>query len=161
MPRGKKKSADDGPAALNDAVLVALLDPHLTSFEGREVMRSTIAIRNAGDGLSEAMKFEPIELHQGQRVYVVLECDVSEVSFPQIKDTDALSRKHVLRAGAATLVDGAIVLEHITAQRDRIQRLREKAQGIERLDFDGADDDRFDDPGEGGYDEDDTDGDDD
>lgn len=113
--------------------------PDLTPFDGSEVIRTSIAIARAGDGLSEAMKVEPREFHHGETVYVVLECTVAKVQFvPVDKDepTGPLNRVHTLAAGVATIVDEELVRSHITEQADRNLRAREAEAGIERLEFD-------------------------
>lgn len=101
----------------------------LGTFDGHDVITSSVAIRNAGDGLSQAMSIEHIELHHGQTVYVVLECEVKDVQFPIIKDTESLNRKHVLSAGTATIVDKALVDSVITAQKIKIN----EAKGVVAL----------------------------
>lgn len=105
----------------------------LGTFDGRDVITSSVAIRNAGDGLSQAMSIAHTQLHHGDTVYVVLECQVKDVQFPLIKDTDSLNRKHILRAGVATLVDKELVDAVISAQRTAI----DKAKGIEQLPLGG------------------------
>lgn len=114
----------------------ALANPvgQLAPFENRDVLRSTVAVTNAGDGLSEAMKFDPIELHHGDTCYLVLECEVTKVRFDPIKDTNALSRVHVLRAGTATLVDGELVAKHLDEQKERIAEAKRISQGTPNLD---------------------------
>jgi hypothetical protein len=105
----------------------------LAHFEGRDVLRSTVAIRNTGDGLSEAMAVEPQEYHQGDRLYVVLECDVEKLRFDPIKGTDALTRVHMLKAGNAAVVDAALVAEALRLQAEKIRRAREQADGVQRI----------------------------
>lgn len=107
----------------------------LGTFDGRDVITSSVAIRNAGDGLSAAMSIEHTELHHGQIVHVVLECEVKDVQFPVIKDTDSLNRKHVLRAGMATIVDKALVEDVMKAQRKKL----DEAKGVQSLPLDGTD----------------------
>ena len=106
----------------------------LSPFEGQRVLGATVAITNAGDGLSKAMKVERGELHIGNRVYVVLECDVSKVRFDPVKDAEGLNRVHVLRAGRATMVEADLVQSLLDEQQVRI----EKAAGIERIPFGGG-----------------------
>lgn len=107
----------------------------LGTFDGHDVITSSVAIRNAGDGLSAAMSIEHTELHHGETVYVVLECEVKDVQFPIIKDTDSLNRKHILRAGMATLVDKTLVNAVMTSQRRKL----DEAKGIQSLPLDGED----------------------
>ena len=51
------------------------------------------------------------------------------VEFPVIKDTESLNRKHVLRAGVATIVDKALVNDVIAKQRQKI----DEAAGVQAL----------------------------
>ena len=88
----------------------------------------------AGDGLSQAMKVDPQLLHQGDTVYVVMECKVGPVSFDPIKDSETeCERKHVLRAGAATIVDGTLVKTAVEAQTAKIIAAEEERKGIQQL----------------------------
>lgn len=113
----------------------------LQPFEGKPVLRSVVAITGAGDGLSQAMAIEPVEYHQGERVYVVLECTVDKVTFEPIDNTDpggAQKRKHTFKAGTATVMDSDVVRDAISEQAERITVAKEKAAGVERmLDNDG------------------------
>lgn len=108
-------------------------DGHLGEFEGRDVIKQTVAVTNAGDGLSEAMKIEPQEMHLGDMVYVVMECEVAKVRFDPVKDTDALARVSILRAGTATIMEPSSVKEAIEAQRERNERARDAERGTPRL----------------------------
>jgi hypothetical protein len=126
------KALDDYAAKMADT-------SSLKPIDGKAVIRSAIAVTNAGDGLSSAMKVNPQELHHGDTVFVVLECEVASVTFDPIDPQDLAGpqvRKHKLRAGAATLVDGDLVRSHIAAQKEVIDRAREKAAGVERM-FEG------------------------
>lgn len=110
----------------------------LKAFDGQEVRAATIAITNAGDGLSEALKVNPMEMHHGERHYVVLECDVTQVKFvPVDKDDPAgdLIRVHTLKAGMATLVDKSVVDGVLAEQRRKL----DEAKGIPQLPFTGDD----------------------
>jgi hypothetical protein len=104
----------------------------LGRFDGREVIKSTIAVTNAGDGLSKAMGVDPSAMDLGDKVYVVLECEVAKVTFTEVDDTAKLARNHTLRAGDATIVDEDLVREHLDTQAQRI----EEAQGVHRLPLD-------------------------
>lgn len=105
----------------------------LSKFEGREVMNVTAAIRNTGDGLSDAMNVDLVELHHGEKVYVVLECDVEKLRFDPIKDTNALNRVHMMKAVSATIVDEELVREALDEQQRRI----DEANGVHALPFGG------------------------
>ncbi len=108
----------------------------LTPFDGKPVVRTTISITNAGDGLSDALSIDPQEFHHGDRVFVVLECEVAKVAHvPVDKEVpDVLVRQHTLRAGVGTIVDESIVAEHVARQADRIDAARRSAKGEFTLD---------------------------
>ncbi len=129
--------------AKGDDALAAMIAEPLAPFEGRDVKRSAITIPGAGGGLREALAFEPVSLKKGQRVYVLLETYVDDVKFETIKskgeDTGADTRVHILKVAkeGATFVDPEFAVSHLAEQRERIQLLREKAAGIQRLDVEG------------------------
>lgn len=103
----------------------------LSSYEGRDVVQATIKVTNAGDGLSEAMSIEPIEMRHGETRYLLIEAVVTRVQYDELKDTDVLRRVHTLKAGTATLVDPEFAVELILKQRKAIQ----SAKGVEEFDF--------------------------
>lgn len=103
----------------------------LGNFEGEDVLTTTIAIVNAGDGLSEALAVTGTILHIGDKVHVVLECEVTEIAFVPIKKTNALNRKAKLRAGDAAIADEQTVRDLLDKTRIAI----EERAGISRLDF--------------------------
>lgn len=108
----------------------------LTPFDGLPVVRTTIAVTNAGDGLSDALGIDPQEFHHGQTVYVVLECEVTKVAHvPVDKDTPGiLIRQHTLRAGTGTIVDADLVEEQVQRQAERIDTAKRHARGEFTLD---------------------------
>lgn len=102
----------------------------LSPFEGHEVVGTTISITNAGDGLSEAMKVDPVEWEHGEKVFVLLETEVAKVRFDPSKDNgENLVRVHVLKAGTATVMDSTKARPMIAAQVKKIQ----EAEGISAL----------------------------
>lgn len=105
----------------------------LGKFEGDEILNVGIRIRNAGDGLSKAMKIEPKVLHRGDTCLVVLECTVGPITFEPVKDTEGVARVQVLTAGTATFVDDDVVRKAITDQADRNERAKEEEAGVQRL----------------------------
>lgn len=145
----------------------------LPQFDGRDVIQSTIAVRKAGDGLSEALNIDPAPFHIGEKVYVVLECEVTAVDHRPVPKTDVLARKHVLTTETATIVDESLVDGVLTAQREALeaarleaQRKREEEAGVQRVPgtepWESGGEDDADLPGDGftdGDDPDDPDGD--
>lgn len=104
----------------------------LTQFDNRDVIGATIKVSNAGDGLSAAMKIAPREFHHGERVYVVMETTVDQVTHVESKDDPArLVRSHRLKAGMATIVDFKLVSRVLDEQQKAI----DKAKGIEAIPF--------------------------
>ena len=101
----------------------------LHDFDGKTVLTTGIKVTRAGDGLSSALQIEPREFAHGEIVHVVLECEVTNISFVPLRDSDGLQRVHTLQAGAATIVDRAIVRKALDAQRKKI----EEAAGVRRL----------------------------
>lgn len=107
----------------------------LGEFEGRDIVQTTVAVTNAGDGLSQSLTVAPKILHVGDKGTIVVEYVVTKVGFVPVKDTDVLARVATLRAGNATLIDPDIVAGVLDANRVAIER----ARGVERLPL--ADDD--------------------
>lgn len=107
----------------------------LQSFEGRPVRSVGIEIPSAAGGLREAMKIEPQEFHHGERVFVVLECDVAKVRFdPLGDDTDDLRRVHVFAAESAVIVDEDLVRTQLDEQAAKIEEAKRRAKGEFTLD---------------------------
>lgn len=105
--------------------------PDLTPFEGLDVIGTTIAIRNAGDGLSAAMEVEPTELHHGETVHVVLECLVEKIRHDPVDKSRADGpqiRVHMLKAGRATMIDADTVTAALDAQQAKIDAAKGSPQ---------------------------------
>lgn len=97
----------------------------LGTFDGRDVAAATIEVTNAGDGLSKGLKVEPTEYHIGERVWVALEVDVTEIKHKAIPDTQLLERVHRFKAGRAAIIDGDLVVDALNAQEQRIAEHRD------------------------------------
>lgn len=109
----------------------------LGMFDGSLVLSTSIKVTNAGDGLSAAMAVDPVVMHLGEKRYVVLECEVVDVTFREIPDTGgAVTRVHRLKAGDAAIVAPDLVADALAAQRQRIL----EAQGVQEFDFGEPDD---------------------
>lgn len=115
----------------SDDLVSALADvSRLGKFDGRPVLRSSIKLTKAGDGLSSAMRVEPEEFHSGERRYVVVEIVVGQITHDPITTDDVIhgfERKHEFVAEAATIVDASLVADAIEAQKATIQLARERA----------------------------------
>lgn len=100
----------------------------LDDYKGRPIVRTTIALRNAGDGLSEGMSIEPVVYEQGSEVSVLVRCKVADHNLKPIteKGTDLgmLELEQVLRAGTAVVVDADLGKELLDAQATRVEEHR-------------------------------------
>jgi hypothetical protein len=114
----------------------ALAAKILSPFEGQDVTGAAMEVPGAAGGLREALAFAPIEFHIGDEVFMVFKCAVAKVRFVPQKDTDALTRVHIMEVLETALVDEHDVYELLANQRDRIKRLKEEAAGIQRLAYD-------------------------
>jgi len=101
----------------------------LHKFEGRDTVECKVKVTNAGDGLSEAMKVTPDELRLGQKVYLVIEGEVTRVTLQPASEGRGLIRVQSIRAGVATLVEESLVKEVLDEQRIAI----EEASGVLRF----------------------------
>lgn len=107
-------------------------------FDGRAVVKTTVKIKNAGDGLSKAMAADAQTIHLGERLTVVLEVDCSGVDVRPL-DKDDLSGPvtvaYVLSATSkATIVDDKLVRAALDAQQKR----NDEAAGKPQMDFPDA-----------------------
>jgi hypothetical protein len=101
----------------------------LTPFDDHDVVETTVRIVGVGDGLSEALEVEPVELHHGQIVHIVLRGEVTKITYEPTKAGDELRRVHTVRASFGTIVDQTVVRKVLDAQRKAI----DKAKGVNRL----------------------------
>jgi hypothetical protein len=105
----------------------------LAAYDGKDVLRTSIKITKAGDGLSEAMSIDPVQLPIGTKGVLVLEFVVEAHKHKPIPNTNALVLEQVLAAGTATLIDAELVDQALKAQREKIDAAREAASGQARL----------------------------
>lgn len=118
----------------------------LPEYLGKPTVRTTIAVTNTGDGLSQAMAVDPVVYEPGSTQYVVIECDVPSHTFELNEDGDAYELKQKLRGGVAVVVDADLVKRVVDEQRERIRKARDEAQGIMAMPFEAGSDDESDGP---------------
>lgn len=105
----------------------------LTPFDGHAVVRATLSIANAGDGLSDALAIEPEEFHHGQRVVVVIDGVIDLISHRPVKDApNLLTREHRLKAGTSTIVAPELVAEVLEQQAAKIAAAKLDAETSKR-----------------------------
>jgi hypothetical protein len=110
--------------------------PELTQFEGLDVDEVGIEIPNAAGGLQDAMKFDPVEWHHGDEHFIVLRCEVKKVRVePIVKDdfNGPQRRVHVMHVDQAAPIEGKAVQKQLAAYQERIQKAKEKAEGVTRI----------------------------
>jgi hypothetical protein len=103
----------------------------LDSFEGHDVIASGVEMPGASGGLNKALRVSDLQLHHGDRVTLVLDCEVVKLRFDEVKDSDSLERIHVLRVHNAAPIDGDVVVEVLEQQRRRV----EEAKGVQSLPY--------------------------
>lgn len=91
--------------------------------EGREVVRSRVVLTKLGDGLSQAVKLDPIELHHGEEVTFLVRGRVKKVTFDEVADTECLSRDHVVIAKTVVIVENDFGAERVQQQAERLVKL--------------------------------------
>jgi len=106
----------------------------LGDYHGTPILKTTIAVTNAGDGLSKSMKVDPSVLEVDTEVMVLIRCTVSKHQYALIdEDTPAFELKQSLRAETATIVTGQTFERKLKAEADRIAKAEREAQGEHRL----------------------------
>lgn len=114
--------------------MTTMEDRTLGSFEGTPVAGTGIEIPSAAGGLRDALKIDPQVLHKGQRVMVLLDCEVGKIRHDPVKDSEEWNRVHILATNGATIVDGDVFDEALAAQAERIQRAKDNESGQQRTD---------------------------
>jgi len=97
-------------------------------FEGRDVTSAEMSLRNVGDGLSSAMKLDPVVLHHGDRVMLLIEAEVVDVAHPPAIPSDTggpVKRKHILKGISALVTDTKANAQAISKHKGRIDKLAE------------------------------------
>lgn len=118
---------------------------NLPAFDGRPVVRTTLKVTKAGDGLSPALQLDPQVFRIGQRVTLILDGVISDVDHRVAKGYDAteddapLQRLHTFETESAMVIDRGAVADALDAQAEKIRLAREQAEGIQRLPAPGED----------------------
>lgn len=107
----------------------------LGMFEGRPVIMASITIPNAGGGLHDALSLDPVVLHTGDEVDVLLRCTVGKITHDPImhkgEDTGNFNRVATLHADKGTiLADESIgdkAFTKLSARLEKAELERRKA----------------------------------
>lgn len=95
----------------------------LEPFEKKPVIKCEVKITKAGDGLSDALQVDPVEMHVNDRVFFVLEAEVGSIQFVRMSPAgNDLRRVHVLVTQRITQVDGADVSAYLDDAEQHVRR---------------------------------------
>lgn len=111
----------------------------LSDFEGLSVRQVGIEIPGAAGGLRDPLRIDPQEWHKGDRLYVVMELQVSKVRFDSIDKDDPAGdqrRVHITEVLGTAIVDRELVGEALAEQKRRVELAKEAAAGVGRLPVD-------------------------
>lgn len=104
----------------------------LPSFEGLPTLEVSLEVRGIEGGLNEGLTVDPVVMHKGDRVFLLLEGTVDHILHKSIKDEEGWRRAHVLRVDAGTLVDAEFAESKLEEHALRL----EEARGVQRLPWD-------------------------
>jgi hypothetical protein len=105
----------------------------LGMYDGRPIITSSVVIPGAGGGLHESLAVQPVLLHTGDSIDIVLRCTVEDINHKMIKhkgeDTGHYDRVAKLVPNFGMIIDSADVDKAIAASRKRV----EEAAGIQQI----------------------------
>lgn len=105
----------------------------LGEYRGHQVIKTSIALTNAGDGLSKAKKIDPVVYEQGDEVLVLMRCVVGKHVFVPIADTETVELKQSFVADTATVVSGASYEKILNREQDKIDKATAAERGQGRI----------------------------
>lgn len=106
-------------------------------FEDETVEEVQVVIRNAGDGLSDALKVAKTELHLGDQVAYILRGTVVGVQFKQKDDDSPVARVHIIKTIGITGVELEMADRILAADRESVARRKAEIQGQMELEESG------------------------
>lgn len=113
----------------------------LNEFEGLPVTEVGVEMPGASGGLRDAVKFDPVEWHQGDEHFIVLKGTVSKIRHEPVdkdKPDGEQRRVHVLQVEEAFPIAAEDVADYVAAQSARIKKLKDEAEGTPSLDLEGT-----------------------
>lgn len=103
----------------------------LPAFEGLPTIAVSLEVRGIDGGFNDGMTIDPVVLHKGDKVFLLVEGTVAGINHKPIEEANAWRRAHVIRVDAGTLVSREFAEAHLDEQARRI----EEAKGLARLPF--------------------------
>jgi hypothetical protein len=113
----------------------------LHEFEGNEVHRATVAIRKAGDGLSEGLAIDPDEIKQGEVRYYVIRAKCRAVNF-KTDDKNITTREHVMNAERISPIEADAAEDFLQEYAKEVERRKAEIDGQLMLDDERAAEER-------------------
>jgi hypothetical protein len=95
----------------------------LPFFERRKPRKAVVRITNAGDGLSEPLKYAPVALRYGEEVFFVLRGVVTQVNHKGDGEDD-FDRVHTVKTTEVALIDLSDAEPLLKAAADRLHEHR-------------------------------------
>lgn len=109
--------------------------PELSKYKGRAVVAAGIELPGAAGGLRAAVKVDPQEYDQGDRVFIVIEATCQKQRYEPI-DADVPKGPQrlvmIFKTEAATFVDEDLVREQLDKQKARIALAADDESGQQR-----------------------------
>lgn len=121
----------------------AVLQSVLGEYRGKPITSISIAIRNAGDGLSKSLEIAPKIVEGGDRLAVLLDGDVTHHDYEYLPKTDSYELKLVMKTETALVVDDAGSAKKLRVMRDKIDKHESAKKGQDRLGGDALDADKL------------------
>ncbi len=127
----------------------------IKTVDGRPVVAQTMALRRTGDGLSAALEIDPLDVHIGDDIVLVVRGRIAGKNLveadPKDPDDDDLNEVVVVYGGTITVAeDTGALTKMLDAQAAKNQVLKEKKAGVQRIPgTEVGDEDRLDDDPEG------------
>lgn len=105
----------------------------LGEYRGHDIIRTSIKLTKAGDGLSKALGIAPHVYEQGDELMVLVKVKVGQHAHKLIPDTECLELVQEFEAQTATIVSGQQYERTLSTAENRQRKAQEEAKGIQRV----------------------------
>lgn len=124
----------------------------LGEYLGKDIIRTSVKITKAGDGLSKSVGIAPQLFAQGDELMVLLKVKVGQHIHKPIPETECLELVQEFEAITATIVNDQASQKRLAQQENALAKAEEKKKGVQRIPgtedaIDGKDKAEDDDPG--------------
>lgn len=105
----------------------------LGTYQDEPVLKTTIKLTKAGDGLSKSLAIAPQLLPIGSKGMLLVAYEVTAHNHKRIKDVEAFEVTQTLEAQTVAVVDDKQSEKKIERQRRALEKAQMSAKGVERL----------------------------